>query len=408
MPAQNVFPFPVTGPAFTVRAESDGRGVIDIRGTIGLEKMWETEYGIEAGGTVADFEKEIKALGPVREIELNIYSYGGEVFAALAMHNILARHPARVIANVDGLAASAASVIIMAADEIRMPENAYLMIHNAATVAAGDYREFAAVAESLKKWSRDLANIYTSRIEDNTGAPRAGILADVIEKMDAETWLTGAEAKALGLIETLTGRVDLAACAAGALPAPVMGGLTRERVPLALRDVLFDSREKASASPTMSTETISAPAATEAPAAITEPVTPVAEVTPTAPAAEVVEVVAPAESAAPVTVTVPATEPVPVNVPVAAALTLEQITASMTSVVTAAVQPLADRLSATEAALANEQALRASGVPLNAWGNQRPTEVAESGDVKPDYASLTAHQKMALGRKNLHPGAFAK
>lgn len=408
MPAQNVFPFPVTGPAFTVRAESDGRGVIDIRGTIGLEKMWQEEYGIEAGGTVADFEKEIKALGPVREIELNIYSYGGEVFAALAMHNILARHPARVIANVDGLAASAASVIIMAADEIRMPENAYLMIHNAATVAAGDYREFAAVAESLKKWSRDLANIYTSRIEDNTGAPRAGILADVIDKMDAETWLTGAEAKALGLIETLTGRVDLAACAAGALPAPVMGGLTRERVPLALRDVLFDSREKASASPTMSTETISAPAATDAPAAITEPVTPVAEVPPTAPAAEVVEVVAPAESAAPVTVTVPATEPVPVNVPVAAALTLEQITASMTSVVTAAVQPLADRLSATEAALANEQALRASGVPMNAWGNQRPTEVAESGDVKPDYASLTAHQKMALGRKNLHPGAFAK
>jgi ATP-dependent protease ClpP protease subunit len=217
----NVLPFSSPSPWFTVRAEAGGRGVLDIRGEIGLSKDFE-EYGYEASGTVSEFDQAIKDLGNVSEIELNIYSGGGSVFVALAIHNILVRHSARVVANIDGFAGSAATILMLAADEIRIPDNAYLMIHNASMLAYGDHRTMLKAADDLRKWSRDIANLYTQRIEDNTGGERAAILADVIAKMDDETWLTGAEAKALGLVETVTGRVELAASLGSPLSAPVL------------------------------------------------------------------------------------------------------------------------------------------------------------------------------------------
>jgi len=370
--------------------EAGGKGVIDVRGAIGLEKFYEEHYGIEASGTVTEFERAIKDLGEVREIELNIYSPGGEVFAALAMHNILVRHPAKVTAHIDGLAASAATILMLAADEIRMPENAYVMIHNATMFAMGDHRDLSAAADQLRKWSRDMAGLYTARIEDNIGGDRAEILSDVIAKMDAETWLTGAEAKALGLVETVTSRVELAACVGGPLPAPMLSGLHRDRVPEALRPLLFDNSER----------DMSTPAAPPVEAA------PVAPVLSDAPAAEPIAPSASAESdksdlsdAAPAAVV----EPSAPVAPAPAAVTLDAIK----DVVASAVQPLADRLATAEAALANEQQLRASGVPQNAWGNQQAADIP-SGDgapTKPEFASLSASEKIRLGRQQMHPNA---
>lgn len=402
----NVLPFSSPSPWFTVRAEAGGRGVLDIRGEIGLSKDFE-EYGYEASGTVSEFDQAIKDLGNVSEIELNIYSGGGSVFVALAMHNILVRHSARVVANIDGFAGSAATIVMLAADEIRMPENAYLMIHNASMFAWGDHRDMVKAADDLRKWSRDIANLYTGRIEGNTGGAPGAILADVIEKMDAETWLTGTEAKALGLVETVTGRVELAACMAGPIAPPVLASLHRERVPEPLRAILFDT-----GAPAMSTTaTLPAPtAAAAAPVAETPAVTPpVAEVTP-APAVEVEPTpAAPVEPAAEVT-PAPAAEvepapaapaansPLPTAEPVA--VTLDAIR----TVVAEAVNPLAERLATAEAALANEQQLRASGVPLNAWGNQQPAEIP-NGDAPsgPDFATMSAAEKIRLGREKMHP-----
>jgi ATP-dependent protease ClpP protease subunit len=387
MPAKTV-PFPLgdVAPSFSIRAEAGGKGVIDIRGTIGFEKFFGEEYGIDAGGTVSDFDRDLKALGEVREIELNIYSLGGDVFTALGIQSILARHSARVVANVDGIAASAATIILMAADEIRVPENAYLMIHNASTYGWGDYRALSAMADDLKKWSRDMANLYAARIEDNTGGDRTAILAEVIEKMDAETWLTGAEAKALGLVETVTGRAELAACA---VPAPLRMAMTSERIPEAVKALLFDR-------PTA--EVMSDPIEPIAPAAVEPDVTvePEAQVIEDTPTATVEETPAPVA---------PVLEPVPAP----QALTLEAVTAAMQGVVENAVKPIAERLEKAEAALATEQALRANKVPVNAWGNQQPADTAESSAEAPrdpDFATLTAHQKMELGRRKMFPAAF--
>jgi ATP-dependent protease ClpP protease subunit len=385
----NVLPFSPDSsspaPWFTVRAEAGGRGVLDIRGEIGLPKQYE-DYGYEASGTVSEFDQAIKDLGPVSEIELNIYSGGGSVFVALAMHAILVRHSARVVANIDGFAGSAATILMLAADEIRIPDNAYLMIHNASMLAYGDHRTMLRAADDLRKWSRDIANLYVQRIEDNTGGERAAILADVIAKMDDETWLTGVEAKALGLVETVTGRVELAASLGSPLSAPVLAHLHRDRVPEPLRALLFDTP-----APDMST-----------PATITEPVAAIVEETPavTPPLVE-----APVEVAAPVAVVVePVIEPaapVASAEPAAPALTLDAIR----GVVAEVVAPLTDRLAAAETALATEQALRAGNVPQNAWGNQQPADIP-TGDVPSttDFATMTAGEKIRLGREKMHPG----
>jgi hypothetical protein len=96
-------------------------------------------------------------------------------------------------------------------------------------------------------------------------------------------------------------------------------------------------------------------------------------------------------------------------VPAPQALTLEAVTAAMQGVVENAVKPIAERLEKAEAALATEQALRANKVPVNAWGNQQPADTAESSAEAPrdpDFATLTAHQKMELGRRKMFPAAF--
>jgi ATP-dependent Clp protease protease subunit len=409
MSALIAFPVQPAPKWFSVRAEGSAKGVIDIRGTIGLEKIFEEAYGIEASGTVSEFERAVKDLGEVREIELNIYSEGGEVFAALAMHAILTRHPARVVANIDGLAASSATVLMLAADEIRMPENAYLMIHNPSWGGWGDHREISAIADQLRKWGRDMANLYAGRIEDNTGGDRAAILSDVISKMDATTWLTGAEAKALGLVETITGRVDLAANAGGMISPMMLSHLSRASVPEPLRAVLFDR-----ATPDMSTPLVPTIPAPSAEANSPAPVAPVATVEAPAPVEATVEspvespVVSDTSDQSDTSVATDApTEPVtPVAAAVpTAALTLDAIRGVVAEAVTTATASLTERLTAAEAALAHEQGLRANNVPQNAWGSQQPADIP-TGDAPstPDFATMSAGEKIRYGREKMFPG----
>jgi ATP-dependent Clp protease protease subunit len=407
MPAPIPFPSQPDQKWFSVRAEGSAKGVIDVRGTIGLEKFWEEEYGIDASGTVTEFERAVKELGEVREIELNIYSEGGEVFAALAMHAILTRHPARVVANIDGLAASSATILMLAADEIRMPENAYVMIHNPSWGGWGDHREISAIAEQLRKWGRDMANLYAGRIEDNTGGDRAAILSDVIAKMDATTWLTGAEAKALGLVEVITGRVDLAANAAEMISPMMLQHLSKASVPEPLKALLFDRP-----APGMSTTAAPIIPAPTAEATTAAPVAPVEISEPTATA----ETIAPVEAVVSdgsdqsdlshlsEGVEVPAAPVATVATEPTASLTLDAIRGVVAEAVTAATTPLTERLAAAEAALAHEQGLRASGVPQNAWGNQRPAEIP-TGDAPShaDFATMSAGEKIRLGREKMHP-----
>src|SRR5207253_6923560 len=122
-------------------------------------------------------------------------SPGGDVFAAQSIAAALERHKAKVVAHIDGLAASAATAIAVACDEVYMAAGSMFMIHNAWTFAVGDKNDFMDTAALLEKVDSTLADRYAKRTGKK--APEMAAL------MDAETWFTADEAVAAGFANAL-------------------------------------------------------------------------------------------------------------------------------------------------------------------------------------------------------------
>jgi ATP-dependent protease ClpP protease subunit len=149
---------------------------------------WGDIFGVSA----KEFADSLDAIGEsVSTINLRINSPGGDVWEALAIYNSLRNHPAKVVAYVDGIAASAASIVAMAADELVMMPHSELMIHDAWGVAVGPAEEMAKMATELDRESNNLAGIYA----DKAG----GTVADWRAVMQGETWYFDQEAVDAGL-----------------------------------------------------------------------------------------------------------------------------------------------------------------------------------------------------------------
>ena len=139
---------------------------------------------------------DLKAAGKINRIDVHINSPGGSTFNGNAIYNLLAQHPAQVTVYIDGLAASAASVIAMAGDRIVMPENASMMIHNAWSLVVGPAEDMEAEARLLHKMNTQIAQVYAAR----TGNSKE----QIIEWMSEETWFMGAEAVDAGFADETT------------------------------------------------------------------------------------------------------------------------------------------------------------------------------------------------------------
>ena len=157
------------------------------------------------------FVDELKEIN-ADTINLRINSPGGSVIDGNAMFNALQRHPAKVITHIDGLAASMASVIAMAGDEVHMADNALLMIHNPWTFSMGDADELRADADLLDKMSASILSSYG----------RSQYEVDELKNlMDEETWFTAQEAFDAGFVDHISTGLraaagDITAMAAGA------------------------------------------------------------------------------------------------------------------------------------------------------------------------------------------------
>lgn len=123
-------------------------------------------------------------------ITARINSIGGNVFAGMAIYNSLKQHKATVTTYIDGLAASAASIIAMAGDKIVMPTGSMMMIHNAWTYTAGNADELREQADTLDKIDESIVAVYKAKtgLEDK----------QIKDMMSKDTWLTASEAKNLG------------------------------------------------------------------------------------------------------------------------------------------------------------------------------------------------------------------
>lgn len=156
-------------------------------------------WGISAAEFIADLRKHPEA----KSINLSIHSPGGGMVDGFAMHNALRSHPAKVHGHIEGVAASMASVVLMASDTISMPENAFLMIHNPSGGAFGGSDDLRDTADLMDKFKASAMSIYQRR---------SGLEYDELSTMlDDETWLDGHEAMAKGFIDTVTDSVKIAA-----------------------------------------------------------------------------------------------------------------------------------------------------------------------------------------------------
>ena len=181
---------------YTIRARATGaqgsRTEVLIYDEIGA-------YGISAKGFLA----ELGALPDDAPIDLRLNSPGGSVFDAVAIYNALTRHAGDITVWIDGIAASAASYIAMAGDEIVMPENAFLMIHDPSGIVMGTAADMRDMAGTLDKIAASMTRGYAAK----SGKPETEIAA----LMGAETWFDAQDALTAGLATRLSDPVRIAA-----------------------------------------------------------------------------------------------------------------------------------------------------------------------------------------------------
>lgn len=142
------------------------------------------------------FSEDLAALGAVDEIVVRINSPGGDVFAAISISGMLRDNPARIIAQVDGLCASAATLVMANADFVRVSPESMVMIHDPISSAHGTAETMDKAAAFLRKATENIIDVYERR---------TGIDRDALRQMMAdETWLNGLEAVDLKFADELT------------------------------------------------------------------------------------------------------------------------------------------------------------------------------------------------------------
>lgn len=148
-----------------------------------------------SGITAKSLNRFLKDNAKADEILVRVNSPGGDVFEGVALSVALKEFKGRVVAEVEGYACSAASYVIMSADEIRVHKGAMIMIHEAAGVTWGRASDHESNAELLTKINSEMADLYAAR----TGQDVAGLL----EMMKKTTWMNAEEAKALGFCDSI-------------------------------------------------------------------------------------------------------------------------------------------------------------------------------------------------------------
>ncbi|MBU2897692.1 Clp protease ClpP [Vibrio hepatarius] len=178
---------------YTLKNEaSDKTAQLYIYGDIG---GWDIE--------AIDLVKALQQIGD-KDLMMRVQSYGGSVYEGLAMFNVIKAHKGKTIGVVDGLAASIATYMLMACDEIHMPENSTFMIHNPSIGAWGEEDEIESALTQVKNAKTTVSSAYVERSGRH--------LEDVLAAMAQETWFTAQQALEWGLIDKVIDSVDLTNC----------------------------------------------------------------------------------------------------------------------------------------------------------------------------------------------------
>lgn len=187
-------------PGVQAAAEADNDiGIFDVIG----EDMW--GEGVSSKRIAA----ALRGIGAENPVTVNINSPGGDLFEGLTIYNLLKEHKGTVTVKVMGLAASAASIIAMAGDNVQISRAGFFMIHNAWTLAIGNRHDLRDIADFLEPLDRSMADVYSARTGDDIEALQA--------LMDQETWIGGSDAVTQNFADALldSDQIDADASAAG-------------------------------------------------------------------------------------------------------------------------------------------------------------------------------------------------
>ena len=197
----------IKSPLNKLLADNRGKGLFRVdnvsqdEATVWLYDMIVSDSFFE-GISAIDFAKQMTAID-AKTIHLRIDSPGGEIFAAQAMAQIIREHAAHTIAHIDGLAASAASWVALAADEVVISPGGMIMIHNSQTISYGDARDLKDTAALLEKVDGILVATYV----EATGQDAQ----QITDWMDAETWFSAEEALQYRFADRIAKPADTAA-----------------------------------------------------------------------------------------------------------------------------------------------------------------------------------------------------
>ena len=191
-------------PVASAAAGAQSAAEILIYGPIGAN--WWDEESI----TAASFIKDLNAIKG-DQITVRVNSTGGAVTDGIAIHNALKRHDAKIIVVVDALAASIASLIAMAGDEVQIAENAAFMVHAPWTYAGGNSTALRKTADMLDTWAEAMSTSYAAK----TKKPKPEMLALLTDGEDH--WYTAAEAVEMGFADSVVAGDPAAASMAGAM-----------------------------------------------------------------------------------------------------------------------------------------------------------------------------------------------
>lgn len=161
---------------------TDSEHILTLSGVVAKDSIFDYDGDLINMKTISD---SLKSIGN-RKLLIKLNSYGGDAFEGIEIYNYLKSLKNKVVVEVTSIAASAASIIAMGADEIRMSNGSQLMIHEASTFAVGTKSEMQKTLNALKSMDNSIVDIY----HEKTGLDKT----EILQLMEEETWFTSEEA----------------------------------------------------------------------------------------------------------------------------------------------------------------------------------------------------------------------
>lgn len=178
------------GKFWKIKNEADTDAELLLYGAISDSSWYDDEV------TPRLFAKELQSLEG-KPLTVRVNSPGGDVFAAHSIYNQLKTYSGHITMRIDGLAASAATIVTCAGDTVIMPRNALYMIHNPATFACGNAEDMRTAAGVLDTVRQTIVNVYQKRTGEQLTTD------ELVKMMDDETWLTAEDALVYGFVDQI-------------------------------------------------------------------------------------------------------------------------------------------------------------------------------------------------------------